>query len=105
MTLYLMLFNVIVLLPFYQFYICFAERDNGLVKMNTRFLYRAPRLSLTLTLLSRPVSPAWLRRNRWPLAAFCWAVYLYFFWKIGDQFPINAATATNAGDYGAFSFP
>ncbi|TPX57843.1 hypothetical protein PhCBS80983_g03523 [Powellomyces hirtus] len=29
-TLYLMLFNVIVLLPFYQFYICFAERDNGI---------------------------------------------------------------------------
>ncbi|KAI8593259.1 Abscisic acid G-protein coupled receptor-domain-containing protein [Geranomyces variabilis] len=64
-TLYLMLFNVIVLLPFYQFYMCFAERDS-----------------------------AWLRRYRWPLAGCCWIVYLYFFWKIGDQFPISAATNT-----------
>ncbi|RKO90396.1 Abscisic acid G-protein coupled receptor-domain-containing protein, partial [Blyttiomyces helicus] len=61
-NLYVMLFNVIVLLPFYQFYIGFAERDNG-----------------------------WTRRNRWSLAAVCWLVYIYLFWKIGDQFPINAA--------------
>ncbi|KND04011.1 uncharacterized protein SPPG_01458 [Spizellomyces punctatus DAOM BR117] len=61
-TLYVMLVNVIALLPFYQFYICFAERES-----------------------------VWLRSNRWALATCCWIVYLYLFWKIGDQFPINTA--------------
>ncbi|KAI8826829.1 Abscisic acid G-protein coupled receptor-domain-containing protein [Fimicolochytrium jonesii] len=69
-TLYGMLFNVIVLLPFYQFYILFAERDK-----------------------------AWLRQRRWPLASLCWIVYLYFFWKIGDQFPINAARDPGTSAY------
>ncbi|KAJ3024217.1 Golgi pH regulator B [Thoreauomyces humboldtii] len=70
-TLYLMLFDVIVLLPFYQFYTCFAERDS-----------------------------LWLRRYRWPLSGVCWTVYLYLFWKIGDQFPINAAVP--AGEISIF---
>ncbi|KAI9098146.1 Golgi pH regulator B [Phlyctochytrium arcticum] len=59
-TLYVMLVNVTVVLPFYQFYILFEERDN-----------------------------AWLRKHRWALSGCCWALYIYMFWKIGDQFPIN----------------
>ncbi|KAI9002240.1 Abscisic acid G-protein coupled receptor-domain-containing protein [Gaertneriomyces semiglobifer] len=70
-TLYLMLFNVIVLLPFYQFFVWFAERDN-----------------------------AWIRRHRWSLASVCWTLYMYFFWKIGDQFPIK--TAQHSGQRGFF---
>ncbi|KAJ3034240.1 Golgi pH regulator B, partial [Rhizophlyctis rosea] len=66
-TLYIMLFDVIILLPFYQFYTAFADRNDA----------------------------GWLYRNRLALATACWIVYFYLFWRIGDQFPITG-TVTSA---------
>ncbi|KAH9635663.1 hypothetical protein HF086_001454 [Spodoptera exigua] len=56
--LYSLLFMVIALIPFYIAYFCIS---------NIRF-----------------VSQNMIR----PLTIFVWFVYLYFFWKIGDPFPI-----------------
>ncbi|XP_028168098.1 Golgi pH regulator isoform X2 [Ostrinia furnacalis] len=56
--LYSLLFMVIALIPFYIAYFCIS---------NVRF-----------------VSQNMIR----PLTVFVWFIYLYFFWKIGDPFPI-----------------
>ncbi|KAJ3085524.1 Golgi pH regulator B [Quaeritorhiza haematococci] len=69
-TLDAMLINVIFVLPFYQFYLIFSERNY-----------------------------AWIRKNKWALSVAVWFVYLYMFWRVGDQLPM----AGDAKDTGLFS--
>ncbi|KAJ3389059.1 Golgi pH regulator B [Lobulomyces angularis] len=53
-----MLFLSVILLPYYQFYLVCSESDKE-----------------------------WARKRRFELAFGFWLIYLYFFWKVGDQLP------------------
>lgn len=57
-NLHMALINVIVVLPFFQFYIFFANTDK----------------------------PGLLYNNRYVLAAFCWVGFIICFWRVGDSF-------------------
>ncbi|KAK9761402.1 hypothetical protein K7432_013731 [Basidiobolus ranarum] len=60
LNIYGLLLNVIVLIPFFQFFLLLSNRREGFT-----------------------------RRNCLALAAGCWLVYFYFFWKVGHKFPIQ----------------
>ncbi|KAJ1928406.1 hypothetical protein IWQ60_002071 [Tieghemiomyces parasiticus] len=66
-SLYAILLLVIVVLPFYQFYL----------------------------LLSHPKGSRFARRHRLPLAGLAWLVYFYFFWRVGEKFPLHSAAGAS----------
>jgi len=59
LSLYLMLFMVIILTPFYLFYFAFSS--------------------------IRKIPPQWIS----PLSFVAWLLYIVIFWRIGDSFPIH----------------
>ncbi|KAF0517988.1 Golgi pH regulator [Gigaspora margarita] len=71
MTLYILLFLVIILMPFYQLYLIITKIQESL-----RLRY-----SIVIVIL-------------------CWATYFYIFWRVGDFFPIEkTASAAEKNDH------
>ncbi|KAL1923893.1 uncharacterized protein VTP21DRAFT_6928 [Calcarisporiella thermophila] len=67
LALSVLLFHVIILIPFYQCYLFLSQAQEG-----------------------------FLRRNALLFSPLIWAVYFYLFWKVGAHFPIMS-TETSAG--------
>ncbi|RKP36187.1 Abscisic acid G-protein coupled receptor-domain-containing protein [Dimargaris cristalligena] len=67
LSLYAILILVIVVLPFYQIYLLLAHRDP-----------EAQGRAQSLT-----------GRHRLVFTTILWLVYLYFFWRVGEKFPIR----------------
>ncbi len=55
-----MLIDVLAILPFYQCFLYAIEHDQ-----------------------------AWIRKQRWTIASVLYCIYLYLFWRVGDQVPAN----------------
>lgn len=77
--LYLMLFMVIAVIPFYIGYFCISQIRYG----NFFVLFYKFCIIFSLKLYFS-VHPNFIR----PMTVLIWFIYLYFFWKIGNPFPI-----------------
>lgn len=75
--LYLLLFVVIVLNPFYISYYCVSN-----IRIGLQPNYHIPKRNNHSTLISVP--PDYVRH----LTVIVWVAFLVIFWKIGDPFPI-----------------